>query len=150
MDSRNFYILIVASLLALPSSVLAQSGNSDRCEVGIANLKTQKTVMLGTFTTTIGEEELTTKAFRLPHSNLFIVASVYYTDESLASEKGADSILLELLLSSSQKRDILRSRGSAEAETPLNGFDVGRVSMLIRARGQPELVIMECRKAVRR
>jgi len=150
MDKRNLYILIVASLLALPAPVIAQSGNSDRCEVGIANLKTQKTVMLGTFTTTLGEEELTTKAFRLPHSNLFIVASVFYTDESLASEKGADSILLELLLSSTVKRNILRSRGSAEAEIPLNGFDVGRVSMLIRARGHPELVIMECRKAVRR
>ena len=105
--------------------------------------------MLGTFQTVIAEEELTTKAFRLPRSNLFIVASVFYTDESLASEKGSDSISLELVLSSSRKRNVLRSRGWAEAEIPLNGFDVGRVTMMIKARGHPELVVMECRKDVR-
>jgi len=97
----------------------------------------------------IAEEELTTKAFRLPHSTLFIVASVFYTDESLASAKGADSISLELVLSSSRKRNVLRSRGWAEAEIPLNGFDVGRVTMMIKARGHPELLVMECRKDVR-
>jgi hypothetical protein len=150
VKSRNSHTLIVACVFALSSSVLAQSGNSDRCEVGIANLKTQKSVMLGTFKTVIAEEELTTKAFRLPQSNLFIVASVFYTDESLASEKGADSISLELVLSSSRKRNVLRSRGWAEAELPLNGFDVGRVTMMIKARDHPELVVMECRKDVRR
>ena len=150
MNSRNSHTFVIACLLALSSSVPAQSSNSDRCEVGVANPNTQKSVMLGSFTTVIAEEELTTKAFHLPESNLFIVASVFYTDESLASEKGADSISLELALSSSRKRNVLRSRGWAEAEIPLNGFDVGRVTMMINARGRRELVIMECRKNVRR
>lgn len=150
VKSRNSHSFIVAFVFAVSSSVLAQSGNSDRCEVAIANLKTRKSVMLGEFKTVIAEEELTTKAFRLPQSNLFIVASVFYTDESLASERGADSISLELILSSSRKRNVLHSRGRAEAEIPLNGFDVGRVTMMIKVRGHPEFVVMECRKDVRR
>lgn len=127
----------------------AQSRNSDRCEVALADVEAGKVTELGTFSTVIAEEELTTRAFRLPGTRLFVVASVFYTDESMASERGADSVSLELTLSRGRKRDVLRSVSWAEAEMPTNGFEVGRVGMLVRVNGRPKMVLMECRKDVR-
>jgi hypothetical protein len=141
-----FYILF----LLCSVTALAQSGNSDRCEVTSFDMKTRRTTPLGTFTTVIAEEELTTRVFRLPRTNLFIIAGVFYTDESMASEKGADSVSLELALSRQGKRDVLHSLSWAEAEMPLDGFDVGRVKMLVKFNGRTQLVLMECRKDVRR
>lgn len=140
--------LVVMVVCAFP--ILAQSGNSDRCQVALTDIKTGKSTELGTFTTVIAEEELTTRVFRLPGTKLYVVAGVFYTDESMASERGADSISLELSLSRGQKRDVLRSLSWVEAEMPLNGFDVGRVSLIVRVNGHPKMVLMECRKDVRR
>jgi len=129
---------------------LAQSRNSDRCELALTDVKTGKSTELGTFATVIAEEELTTRVFRLPGTKLYVVAAVFYTDGSMASASGADSISLELSLSRGQKRDVLRSLSSVGAEMPLNGFDVGRVSLIVRVNGHPKMVLMECRKDVRR
>ena len=68
----------------------------------------------------------------------------------MASERGADSVSLELTLSRGRKRDVLHSLSWAEAEMPLNGFDVGRVSMMVRVNSRLKMVVMECRKNVRR
>jgi hypothetical protein len=144
---KTFYLACLFFLCASASS--AQSGNSDRCEVTIADINTKKSAQLGSFTTNIAEEELTTRAFRLPHTKLFIVASVFYTDESMASKKGADSVSLELAVSRSRTRNVLGSLTWAEAEMPLSGFDVGRVTLLVKANGRAQLVLMECRANVR-
>jgi hypothetical protein len=143
-------LLPLCVVLACACPALAQSGNSDRCEVARADVKTQKSTGLGAFDTVMAEEELTTRAFRLPGAKLYVVASVFYTDESMASEHGSDSVSLELTLSRGRKRDVPRSLNWAEAEMPLNGFDVGRVSMIVRVSGLPKVVMMECRKGVRR
>jgi len=137
------------ALLLCASMTFAQSSNADRCTVAAADMQTKKSVELGSFTTVIAEEELTTKAFKLPRTAFFIVASVFYTDESMASEKGSDSVSLELALSKSKQRDVLRSVSWAEAEMPLSTFDVGRVTMLIKLNGSAQLVLMECKKDVR-
>ena len=143
--------LSFASVLFLcASATFAQKSNSDRCTVAVADTQTRKSAELGSFSTVIAEEELTTKAFRLPRTGLFIVASVFYTDESMASEKGADSISLELALSKGKERNVLASLSWAEAEMPLSTFDVGRVTMLIKVNGRSQLVLMECKKDVRR
>jgi hypothetical protein len=117
-------------LFLCASATFAQKSNSDRCIVAIADMQNRKSAELGWFSTVIAEEELTTKAFKLPRTGLFIVASVFYTDESMASEKGADSISLELALSKGKERNVLASLSWAEAEMPLSTFDVGRVTML--------------------
>jgi hypothetical protein len=137
-------------LLVCACQTLAQSDNSDRCKVALADVRSRKSTELGTFTTVIAEEELTTRAFRLPGTKLYVVASVFYTDESMASGRGADSVSLELGLSKGRKRDVLHSLSWAEAEMPLNGFDVGRVSMIVRVNDRLKMVLMECRKDVRR
>ena len=85
-------ICIVCLIVLSASVALAQARNSDRCEVAVSATNPKDNAVLGKFTTVLGEEELTTKAFRLPGTRLFIVASVFYTDESMASEKGSDSV----------------------------------------------------------
>ena len=104
--------------------------------------------MLGSFDTVVGEEERTTKAFRLPGTKLFVVAAVFYTDESMGSPEGSDSMSLELTLSNSRRRDVLRSLSFADAEIPAKA-SVGRVSMLVKLAGKPRLVRMECRRQLR-
>jgi hypothetical protein len=138
-------LCLACLLLLCASATRAQSSNYDRCIVTIADLQTKKSTELGSFSTVIAEEELTTKAFRLPRTSLFIVASVFYTDESMASTKGQNSVSLELSLSRGKQRNVLRSLSWAEAEMPLNVLDVGRVTMLIRVNGHPQFVQMECR-----
>jgi hypothetical protein len=141
---------ILKCLLVLCASTTFAQSNSDHCVVSSGDVQTRKSAMLGSFNTIVGEEELTTKAFKLPNSTFFIVASVFYTDESMASEKGSDSVSLELALSKAKQRDVLGSLSWAEAEMPLSAFDVGRVSMLIKVNGRAQLVVMECKKDVRR
>ena len=138
------------ALFLCASMTFAQSSNADRCVVTVTDMQTKKSTELGSFPTVIAEEELTTRAFRLPRTGLFIVTSVFYTDESMASEKGQDSISLELALSRGKQRDVLGSLSWAEAEMPLSTFDVGRVTMLIKVNGHAQLVLMECKKDVRR
>ena len=150
-------LLILFALLLLGSTTYAQSSNSDHCEVGALDITGKnaisvdkgKEIQLGKFDTTIGEEVATTKVFRLPRTALFVIASVWYTDESMASNKGADSISLELTVSAKRKRDVLTSLTYADAEMPLNGFEVVRVTTKIKAGQKSFLLVMECRKATR-
>ena len=150
-------LLICSVLVFFGSATYAQSSNSDHCEVGAVevtaknknNIDKGKEILLGTFDTVIGEETATTKVYRLPKTKLFAIANVWYTDEFMASEKGADSITLELTVSTKGERDVLGSLIYADAQTPLNGFDVGRVTTKVKAGQSTFLLVMECRKKVR-
>jgi len=93
----------------------------------------------------VGEEERVTRFFRLPKTGWFVVASLYATDESMASRNGADSIDLELSLAKRRKRNIFVSPSYASSETPFNSFDVARVSMMVHVNGHREMVVMECK-----
>lgn len=140
-------------VLLWPSMALAQS-NSDRCKVWLldltgrtaAQVETPSGKELGTFDTVIAEEERTVRSYRLPKSKLFIFASVWYTDESMASEKGRDFISLQLLVSPKKTFDVLGSLQFADAELPFHDFDVGRVTMKFSAAAHKFIVSMECRK----
>lgn len=144
-------------LLMFAGLSVAQTAVSDRCHVFVANVTGKKVSSakfsdareLGTFDTVVGEEELTTRTYRLPNSKLFVIASVWYTDESMASTKGADSMSLQLMIASRGTRDVLRSLAYADAEMPVNGFDVGRVTTFIKTANRSRVVVMECRKGLR-
>ena len=146
-------LLFLCAVLFSCVSVVGQNNNSDRCQVVVLDVtgKTAEGIRsapsreLGTFDTVVYEGEVTTRAFRLPGTRLFVVATVWYDDETLASEKGPDSVSLELTVSTRRNRDVLRSLVFANTEMPLNGFDVGRVGTMIRAGGRKQVVIMECR-----
>ena len=99
----------------------------------------------------IGEEETITRAFRFPHSKWFIVASLFATDESMASGSGGDSLMLTLELSPSGKktRNVLNSPYTSWAEVPLGSFDVARLDMFVNIKGGRKLLEMECKKMKR-
>lgn len=92
----------------------------------------------------VREEERINKYFRLPKTNWFVVASLYSTDESLASKNGADSLEMELSLAKTRKRNIFVSPAYASAEAPFNSFDTARVSMIANVGRHRQLVVLEC------
>jgi hypothetical protein len=160
---RHFLWLMRLSVVSMffllcVSTALAQSGNSDRCEVKTLDITGQKLdeiekvpeKTLGRFNTVIAEETLTSRVYRLPKTAFFVIASVWYTDESMASEKGADSISLELLISKSRRRSVLNAVHFSDAEVPVNTFDVARATTMVKSKNRTLFVIIECRKDVRR
>jgi len=72
------------------------------------------------FYPTVGEEELTTKTYRFPRSKLIITASVFYTDESMGTSAGADSIIIGIVVSRRRLRDALSAMNNVESETSYN------------------------------
>ena len=157
----SYFKLFVAGFVVwtfFPDVTPAQSGNSDRCEVIAVDVTGKnpsqwaglKGLRLGIFDTTIAEEELTTRIYPLPKTNLFVVASVWYTDESMASKRGADSISMQLFVSTKPKRDLRNSLVYSDAEVPMNAFDVGRVTAMAKTGRRTYILMMECKEHVRR
>ena len=154
-------IILPALLLVFSVGPISaqQTKYSDRCVVGVidvtsirsadleneSSLKTQWRE-LGSFVTVISEEELTTKSFRLPKSKLYVVASVFYTDESMAGVDSQDSVSLELIISPTPKRNVLSALQMAEAEVLSKNFEVARVSTIYKKQQRSLYVMMECRK----
>ena len=98
------------------------------------------------FRPVIGEEELTTKSYPFPGSNLVITASVYYTDESMASAEGADSMLVGVAISSKAHRDAISAENNAVSEvTDNDNLDTVRAKKYVKVNGRLYLVGIECR-----
>jgi hypothetical protein len=94
----------------------------------------------------IGEEELTTKTYRFPKSSLFITASVYYTDESMASAEGADSMLVGVVISPKRQRDAISAENNAVSEVTDNDLlNTVRAKKYVKVNGRLYLVGVECR-----
>jgi hypothetical protein len=105
------------------------------------------------FSPLVGEEELTTKHYPFPGSKLVITASVYYTDESMASQgqgefvSHSESMLIGVTVSARAKPDaITASAGeSAIAEVTYDQYtNKVRAKKYIRVNGRSYLVGIEC------
>ena len=153
--------ILTASLLCFcGGNVLAQGSRyTDRCTVNFVNVTGIKTSdfendtapnlkerKLGTFDPVVNEEELTTRSFRLPNTKLYVIASVWYTDESMGGEDSQDSIMLQLTISPKPKRDIFAGLQFAEAEVLSRNFEVARATTIYKSRGRSFLITMECRR----
>ena len=101
-------------------------------------------VVFPEFRTVAGEEELTTKTYPFPGSRLFITASVFYTDESMASAAGADSMLLGVAVSRRALRDAFDAEDNAVAELTSAGADTARVKKYVRVGGRLYLLGLQC------
>ncbi len=96
------------------------------------------------FYTKIGEEEVTTKSYRFPGSKLFILARVFYTDESMPAE----SMLVGVGLSEKEQTDELWLENMAVAEVAYNEqTNVVRAKQRLKVGGRLYLVGVECRCA---
>ena len=97
------------------------------------------------FRSVIGEEELTTRTYPFPGHKLVITASVFYTDESMASSEGVDSMLIGVVVSEKPQKDAMSSENNAVTEITMNQRDTVRTKKYLKLSGRLYLVGMECR-----
>lgn len=171
--------LVYGTLLLLSAASLGQTqiprSNSDKCHVYVVDvslsLKAQKEIedapesempkiaakyksveTLFPFEATVAEETQTTKHFAFPNSKLFITASVYYTDEMMASETGPDSITLGVFVSPGKPESAigLENVGNAVADIAYNALTSKvRVKHYVMVSGRKYLVGLECESKIR-
>ena len=164
----NMKKLILANLLILLLSNIAVAQNQgDLCHVYVVDVeKARKAVdsfrgtgnaaadakalsvgqtLFPEFRTVIGEEKLTTKSYPFPGSKLIITASVLYTDESMASSEGVDSMLLGIIVSPKAEKDALSLENNSVAEITFSGRDTIRAKKYVKIAGRLYLVGIECR-----
>jgi hypothetical protein len=98
------------------------------------------------FTTKVGEEELTTKTFPFPKGAQVITASVFYTDESMRSKTGSDSMLLAISVAAKASADALSAPDAAVTEiTYGENTDTVRLKKNLMVDGRLYVVGLECR-----
>lgn len=140
-------ILTLAMLLA--SSTAAQTNSCfphcHQCEVYAADLASRQILKKVQFSPVPGEEELTNQVLRIPGTKLVITASVFYTDESMGSRAGADSMQLAVAVSNHSWTDAFRSPKNAVSEITLSTFDTARVETNVRSGSRRLLIGMECK-----
>jgi hypothetical protein len=146
--------------LALAVAASAQS-RGDLCHVYVVDVETaRKAFAAGNvnpntkppgltvfpeFRTVIGEEELTTRSYPFPGQKLVITASVYYTDESMASAQGVDSMQVGIAVSEKALKEALTAENNALAEITLNQRDTVRTKKYLAVGVRQYFVGMECK-----
>jgi hypothetical protein len=99
-------------------------------------------VVFPEFYTKVGEEEVTTKSYRVPGSKLFIMARVFYTDESMPAE----SMLVGVGVSEKEQSDEMWLENMAVAEVAYNErTNVVRAKQRLKVGGRLYLLGVECR-----
>ena len=94
-----------------------------------------------------GEEELTTKTYRFPSTRLMITASVYYTDESMASAGGSDSMTISVAVSPKSLKNALTAENNASSEVTSNDkLGTVRAKKYMRVNGRLYVLGIECRR----
>ena len=142
---KQILLVIIAGLALVLSSndALAQRG-SDNCEIYVVDVDLKKEVLLEKFTTTIGEEILTSKSYPLLKTGLLVTASVYYTDESMASAHGNDSMMVGVAVSKKALPDALSTPNNAVAEVALATLDGVRAKMYYKVNSKKYLIGVQC------
>ena len=141
-DVCHVYVLDVAKAKKAAAS-FTETGNAD---VDAKALAVGQTVF-AEFYPVMGEEELTTKTYRFPGTGLIITASVYYTDESMASAEGSDSMTISIAVSPRSLKNALTAENNASSEVTSNDkLDTIRAKKYMRVNGRLYLVGIECRR----
>ncbi len=144
-------LVVLLSVLLLPttSGAFAQAKYKDHCEVIVADVQSGGVLKFVTFNPEVYEEELTNKTFRIPRTRLIVTASVFYTDESMASRHGADSVRLGLAISAKAWPSAFASPNNAVAELTSATFDTAQVYTTRFVTGRRLLILMECQQGAR-
>ena len=139
-------IVLAGFALTLCANFVQAQRGSDNCEVYVVDADLKQDVMLEKFDTFIGEEELTNKNYPLLKTGFVITASVYYTDESMASEHGYDSMMLGVTVSEKALPDAFSTPNNAFAEVTLATLDMIRAKMYYTVKGKTYLIGIQCSK----
>jgi hypothetical protein len=146
-DTCHVYVLDLAkSSRALKAPEKAES------EEAVARALSAAQTIFPEFQPKIGEEELTTMHYPFPGNKLVITASVYYTDESMASHgEGAagsrnDSMLIGIVVANRGKANAIEPQaGNAITEVTYDQHSNKiRAKQHINVQGRMYLVGIEC------
>jgi hypothetical protein len=146
-DACHVYVVDLAkSTRALKNLEKAES------EEALAKALSAAQTIFPEFQPTIGEEELTTKHYPFPGSKLVITASIYYTDESMASngEEAAssrnDSMLIGIIVANRGKASAIEPQaGNAITEVTYDRYtNKIRAKQHVKVHGRMYLVGIEC------
>jgi len=104
------------------------------------------------FETTIMEEVFTTKHFRFPQSRLMITASVFYTDESMASKMGEkgeinpESVILGIAVTGEEEQNAIYdlNNNAVTEVTYDNNLSKVRVKKYVMVNKRNYMVGLEC------
>ena len=144
---KPILLIIIAGLaLVLSSNNALAQRSGDNCEMYVVDVDLKKELMLEKFTTIIGEEELTNKSYPLSKTGLVVTASVYYTDESMASAHGNDSMILGVAVSKEALPNAFSTPNNATAEVTLATLDVVRSKMYYKVNSKTFLIGVQCSK----
>ena len=138
-DTCEVYLVDVQA-----ASAAQQALERGASEDELRRLAAKAETALGTFTTTVGEEQLTTRAFALADRR-HVTVTVFYTDESMASAGRRDSVQVALSVASAPAEDARAVGGNAFAEVPYDShaFKV-RVKQYVTLSGREHLLGVEC------
>ena len=104
-------------------------------------------IKLGEFTTDMGEERLTSKTFKIPCTRQFVIASVYYTDESMTwKEVLTDSAYMGIAISRKPHASAMGVPSRSLAEVNFTQLTkIMRVSTQAIIRGRRVTAVLECK-----
>ena len=148
MKGGGFFLLVLIAMGTISAPAQTTSScfpHCHQCELVAADMTSKRILKKVEFSPLTGEEELTNKVFGIPGTNLRVTASVFYTDESMASRAGLDSMKLALAVSESSLPDAFQSPNNAITEVTLATFDTARVQTNVRYGSRGLLVSMECK-----
>jgi hypothetical protein len=140
-DVCHVYVLDVAKAKRAAAS-FTETGNAAADAKALSAGQT----LFPEFYPVTGEEELTTKTYRFPGARLIIIASVYYTDESMASAEGSDSMTLSVAVAPKVLKEALTAENNAAAEVTSDKLDTVRAKKYLRVNGRLYLLGIECRR----
>jgi hypothetical protein len=139
-DDCHVYLIDMAAAQRASAAYDAATTDEQRAQALSGGVR-----ILGEFSAKVAEEELTTKTYPFPGSNYVITASVYYTDEMMASTKTSDSMLLGIVVADKAQESALNAPHSAVTEVTYNQFtDVVRVKTNLEIKGRSYLVGLQC------
>jgi hypothetical protein len=98
------------------------------------------------FAPKVGEEELTTRSYPFPKGKQIITASIFYTDESMASTYHQESMIIGISVGAKAFDNALEATDAAIAEVSYGeDTDAVRVKKNVVVDGRQYIVGLECR-----
>jgi CO/xanthine dehydrogenase Mo-binding subunit len=145
-DTCHVYVIDVAATERLREKMDADEFLKKSKQEQEAIVKAAGAKVFEEFATNVGEEELTTKTFPFPKGKQVITASIFYTDESMRSTAGQESMLLGISVAAKATDDALSAPGAAVVEiTYDDNTDAVRVKKNVVIDGRLYVVGLECR-----
>ena len=122
-----------------------------RCTVGVqkaaynraneVSIDLNSRIEIGSFDVTVAKNADILRVYRLPRTNLFVIATVSYEDHILASEAHPDFVNMRISVSPQKRDDYLTAIAYAETQVPFKAFgpdpyDSSTVTAVLRLRGR--------------